>query len=86
MDSGCGKMYLTINPPEEISIYLGKAGGCPAAQFGVIWRLADLIMRLGGTLEEIKGELSGIQCPKISSCADAIIKAFKRQMGVDKKN
>lgn len=61
LKTGCGKIYLTINPPAEISIWLGKTGGCPAARLGVIWRLADLIMRLGGTLEEIQGELSGIQ-------------------------
>ena len=75
LTTGCGKMYLTLNPG-ELFIRLGKAGGCPAAQLETIGRLSALILRLGGTLKDIRTELVGIHCPRIPSCAEAIAEAL----------
>ena len=85
VQTGCGKMYITINEidgkPYEVFVRLGKAGGCPSSQSEALGRLVSLHLRTGTSIERISSELVGISCHKpawgadgnqVLSCADAI--------------
>jgi len=91
IETGCGKMYVTINEDEEghpfeVFSQMGKAGGCAAAQSEAITRLLSLALRSGIAIESILKQLRGISCPnprllpggvRVSSCPDAIAKAVE---------
>jgi len=91
IETGCGKMYVTINEDEEghpfeVFCQMGKAGGCAAAQSEAITRLLSLALRSGVAIESILKQLRGISCPnprllpggvRVSSCPDAIAKAVE---------
>ena len=52
MNTGHGKMYVTINRDEggnpfEVFANLGKAGGCDSAQMEAICKLASMALRAG---------------------------------------
>lgn len=80
--TGCGKIYVTVNRdsdgvPFEVFAHIGKAGGCAAAQCESIGRLISYAFRIGGSAEDIIGELKGIRCQQntddhILSCAWAV--------------
>ena len=78
--TGCGQVYIIRNQQDgkdrELFLHLGKAGGCPAAHLEAVGRLSALILRRGGTIEEIRQELSGIKCPRVPSCYDAVAKVL----------
>jgi ribonucleoside-diphosphate reductase alpha chain len=91
MNTGCGKLYITVNydesGPFEIFGNMGKAGGCAASQTEALARLASLAFRCGVDAEHVIKELRGISCHmpsweqgggKILSCADAFAKAIER--------
>ncbi len=91
MNTGCGKLYVTINEDEngnlfELFTQMGKAGGCAASQAEAIGRLVSLAMRSNIEPIEIEKQLKGISCHspawaaggKISSCSDAISKSIER--------
>ena len=83
-ETGCGKMYVTINPSAgfpEIFIHLGKAGGCAAAQNQSIGRLSATVLRLGGSLEMIIKELQGTKCHRAPSCADTLADVLAKHCG-----
>jgi len=92
MNTGCGKMYITINEDEkgacELFAQLGKSGGCAQSQAEATGRLVSLALRSGINVEEIIKQLKGIRCPTpmfsnggtIFSCADAIGKAVEIYM------
>ncbi len=91
IETGCGKMYVTINEDEdgkpfEIFSQMGKAGGCADAQSEGITRMISLALRSGIDIESILKQLRGIACPvphmlpggvRVSSCCDAIAKAVE---------
>jgi ribonucleoside-diphosphate reductase alpha chain len=91
MNTGCGKLYVTINSDEqgpfEVFGNMGKAGGCAASQTEAVARMISLAFRIGVSPEHIVKQLKGISCHmpawerggvKILSCADAFGQAVQR--------
>jgi ribonucleoside-diphosphate reductase alpha chain len=89
VETGCGKLYVTINYDEvgafELFVTMGKAGGCAASQCEAIGRLVSLCWRYNIQPEEVVKQLVGIRCHKpfgygpnkVLSCADALAKSIK---------
>ncbi len=89
-NTGCGKMYVTINRDDygfcEVFAQMGKAGGCANSQIEATARLISLALRSGVKLEAIIRQLMGIRCPspvwqngeQVVSCTDAIAKVLNR--------
>ncbi|MDR3048723.1 MAG: vitamin B12-dependent ribonucleotide reductase [Elusimicrobiota bacterium] len=89
MNTGCGRMYVTINEddkgPCELFTQLGKSGACTSSQAEAIGRLVSISLRSGVDTQSIITQLKGIRCPNpiiaeggaILSCADAIAKALE---------
>ena len=91
MDTGCGKLYVTMNDDEygarEVFANMGKAGGCASSNTEALGRLISLALKKGAAPQEIVKQLKGIRChvpygmgPNATlSCADAIGKALERR-------
>lgn len=97
METGCGSLYVTINEDEkgqpfEVFAQIGKAGGCVASQTQSTARLCSLALRSGIEPKSIIKQLIGISChkpsgygtKKILSCSDAIAKALKWYLALEK--
>jgi ribonucleoside-diphosphate reductase alpha chain len=97
METGCGSLYVTINEDEngrpfEVFAQIGKAGGCVASQTQSTARLCSLALRSGIDPKTIVKQLIGISCHKpsgfgarkILSCSDAIAKAMKWYLALEK--
>ncbi len=93
MNTGCGKLYVTINEddqgPFELFATIGKVGGCASAQSEALARLTSLAFRCGIAPEDIVRQLKGISCHmpswepgggRILSCADAVAKAIEHYL------
>lgn len=89
MNTGCGKMYVTINEDDkgacEVFTQLGKSGACTSSQTEAISRLISLALRSGVDQNSIISQLKGVRCPSpmlteggtVLSCADAVAKAME---------
>lgn len=82
--TGCGNLYTTIrwkSTPQklspDISLEMGKGGGCAKAQLEMIARMMNLAIKLGGEIEAVKKEIKGIGCHQFPSCANAIAEAIE---------
>lgn len=91
VQTGCGKMYVTINQNEENKLFevfvnIGKAGGCATSQCEAIGRLVSLSLKSGIKPEKLIAQLKGISChmkygfreKQVLSCSDAIGKALEK--------
>jgi ribonucleoside-diphosphate reductase alpha chain len=88
VNTGCGKLYVTINSDEygfcEVFAQMGKAGGCAYSQIEATSRLISLALRSGVKAEAIIKQLVGIRCPspawgngeQVVSCSDGIAKVL----------
>src|SRR6058998_1757133 len=94
--TGYGALYVTVNEEEkglfEVFAQIGRGGGYTASFTEGIARLVSLCLRSGVPVDEIIDQLEGIRSPRIAidhgervySIPDAIAKAIKRHIGMQK--
>lgn len=94
VQTGCGKLYVTINEDEhgpcEIFARMGKAGGCAASQIDAQARLISMALRSNVDPHSVVKQLKGMRCPspsllpqnggKILSCSDALAKVLEHYL------
>src|SRR3989441_686248 len=94
--TGYGALYVTVNEDEkglfEVFAQIGRGGGYTASFTEGIARLVSLCLRSGVPVDAIIDQLEGIRSPRIAvdhgervySIPDAIAKAIKRHIGMQK--
>jgi len=94
--TGYGALYVTINEDDrglfEVFAQIGRGGGYTASFTEGIARLVSLCLRSGVPVDEIIDQLEGIRSPRIAvdhgervySIPDAVAKAIKRHIGMQK--
>ncbi len=98
VNTGCGKLYVTINSDEygicEVFAQMGKAGGCAYSQIEATSRLISLALRSGVKVESVIRQLVGIRCPsptwrngeQVVSCSDGIAKVLNQYANANINN
>jgi len=98
INTGCGRLYITINEDEnglcELFAMMGKSGGCATSQTEATGRLVSLALRSGVDPSSLVDQLKGIRCPSpawvagstVYSCADAIAKVLEDYVALGKKS
>src|SRR2546425_2215652 len=94
--TGYGPLYVTINEDDkglfELFAQIGRGGGYTASFSEGIGRLVALCLRSGVPVDEIIDQLEGVRSPRLApgpagriySIPDAIAKAIKRHIGMQK--
>jgi ribonucleoside-diphosphate reductase alpha chain len=94
--TGYGALYVTVNEDDrglfEVFAQIGRGGGYTASFTEGLARLVSLCLRSGVPVDEIIDQLEGIRSPRIAvdhgervySIPDAIAKAIKRHIGMQK--
>ncbi len=94
--TGYGPLYVTVNEDDkglfELFAQIGRGGGYTASFTEGIARLVSLCLRSGVPVDEIIDQLEGIRSPRLAldhgervfSIPDAIAKAIKRHIGMQK--
>ena len=89
MQTGCGKLFVTINESEkklfEVFATMGKSGACVSAFAETTGRLLSLCFRSEVSYDEVIKQLINVRCNKpcgfgdksVLSCPDAVAKALK---------
>lgn len=87
VETGCGKMYITINYNEqgklaEIFATLGKSGTCVRHWTEHAGRLISLLIKSDTDIKKLIKSLKGIQCQNVDefkkSCSDAFALALEK--------
>ncbi|HLA47520.1 MAG TPA: ribonucleotide reductase N-terminal alpha domain-containing protein [Thermoplasmata archaeon] len=94
--TGYGPLYVTINEDDkglfELFAQIGRGGGYTASFTEGLARLVSLCLRSGVPVDEIIDQLEGIRSPRLAldhgerifSIPDAIAKAIKRHIGMQR--
>ena len=94
--TGYGALYVTVNEDDrglfEVFAQIGRGGGYTASFTEGLARLVSLCLRSGVPVDEIIDQLEGIRSPRMAvdhgervySIPDAIAKAMKRHIGMQK--
>ena len=88
--TACGSLYVTINgnPPTEVFVVMGKAGGCYSCWSDSLGRLLGMALQDGMPVVRAIKALKGARCPsmiydegkQVLSCPDAIAQALEEYM------
>ena len=92
VNTGCTPAYITCIENEDkslrqISISMGKGGGCARSTSCTTTDLCNTIIRLGGNIDNIIDALAGHDCHKRRCCSNQIANALRewRDRGEDTK-
>lgn len=89
IETGCGKMYVTIAKTQEgkvkkIFAHMGKGGGCASSQLEALSFLAKEAIRADVPISKIITGLKGIGChvktDKATSCSDGFAKILEKHL------
>ena len=69
--TGCGEVYVTINP-DEVFIKLGKAGGCAGANMTALGTICARALKAGVRLADLAKDLKGTQCHSMPCCLSVV--------------
>ncbi len=79
--TGCGDVYVTCQYSKGhlkyVSMHMGKKGSCASATTQTLQDALNVILRLGGNVNNIIEGIEGHQCYRGDCCSNAIADALK---------